>query len=112
MTVDIDFVLLLRVAEIPRLRAVFPEDSFYVPPDETLVAEITRSDNGMFNLIHHGGMLKADFFLVKNDPLHRWALEHPLHARLHRLGSPFHRRERRAPCPRPQWAVCQLPDRS
>jgi hypothetical protein len=30
----------------------------------------------MFNLIHHGGMLKADIFVVKNDPLHRWALRH------------------------------------
>lgn len=76
MTIDIDFVLLLHAADIPKLRSVFPEDRFYIPPTEMLLTEITRSDAGMFNLIHHDGMLKADIFLVKNDPLHRWALEH------------------------------------
>lgn len=75
MTMDIDFVVMLRVADIPTLRAVFPEEQFYIPPTETLLAEITRGDAGMFNLIHHGGMLKADIFIAKNDPLHRWALQ-------------------------------------
>jgi hypothetical protein len=51
MTVDIDFVLLLRVADIAKLRAVFPESHYYIPPTETLIAEITRIDGGMFNLI-------------------------------------------------------------
>lgn len=82
MTVDIDFVLLLRTADVPKLRAVFPEEKYYIPPSETLVEEITRGDAGMFNLIHHDGMLKADIFIVKNDPLHRWALQHRRHAEM------------------------------
>jgi hypothetical protein len=74
MTVDIDFVLLVRAADIPKLRAAFPEDHFSIPSTETLHGEIARADAGMFNLIHHDGMLKADIFVAKDDPLHRWAL--------------------------------------
>jgi hypothetical protein len=76
MTVDIDFVLLLRVADICKLRAVFPEDRFYIPPTEMLIDEVQRGEQGMFNLIHHDGMLKADVFIVAHDPLHHWALKH------------------------------------
>jgi hypothetical protein len=76
MTVDIDFVVLLRVTDIGKLRAAFPDDKYYVPPTETLIKEITRGERGMFNLICHAGMLEADIFIATNDPLHRWAMEH------------------------------------
>jgi len=152
MTVDIDFVLLLRAADIPKLRAAFPEDHFYIPPTETLRSEINRADAGMFNLIHHDGMLKADIFVAKDDPLHRWALQHRRHAEmtngvklwvsppeyviLRKLesyrdgGSGKHLRDIRfmLACTEvdlqfievnverlslaPQWAECQLPERS
>lgn len=82
MTMDIDFVLLLSAADVPALRAVFSEEQFYIPPTEMLLSEITRGDAGMFNLIHHEGMLKADIFIAKNDPLHRWALQHRRHAEM------------------------------
>jgi hypothetical protein len=74
MTLDIDIVLLLRVEDIAQLRALFPSKHFYVPPTEMLIHEI--KGGGMFNLIHQEGMLKADIFVAKNDPLHQWALEH------------------------------------
>ncbi len=81
-TVDIDFVLLLRLTDIAKLRAAFPEESYYVPPMDTLLFEATRGERGMFNLIHRDGMLKADVFIAARDPLHLWALEHRRHASL------------------------------
>lgn len=76
LTVDIDFVLLLRVTDIDRLRAVFPEEQYYIPSPEVLLSEAQRGERGMFNVIHHEGMLKADVFLAARDPLHHWALKH------------------------------------
>ena len=76
LTVDIDFVLLLRVADIGKLRAVFPDEHYYIPPTGVLIAEAQRGERGMFNVIHHEGMLKADVFVAARDPLHHWALKH------------------------------------
>ncbi len=76
LTKDIDFVLLLRRDDIRALRAQFPDDRFYVPPDETLIVEAQRAHRGMFNLIDHHGMARADVFIAARDPLHKWALEH------------------------------------
>ena len=76
LTADIDVVLLLGLKDIAALRAAFPDDAFYVPPEETLRLEIARSVRGMFNLIHHSSQFKADIYLAARDPLHAWALEH------------------------------------
>ena len=76
LTADIDVVLLLKTADIGRLRTVFPDAEYYVPPDETLFAEISRSVRGAFNLIHHASQFKADIYLAAQDPLHDWALKH------------------------------------
>lgn len=74
LTADIDVVLLMRMEDIARLRAVFPDSEYYVPPDETLRLEAARSTRGMFNLIHHASQFKADVYLAARDPLHVWAL--------------------------------------
>lgn len=76
LTADIDIVLLLRVGDIAALKAAFPESTYYVPPDEMLRIEVSRSSRGMFNLIHHASQFKADIYLAARDPLHAWALEH------------------------------------
>jgi hypothetical protein len=76
LTADIDVVLVLGVKDIAALRAAFPGDAYYVPPEETLHLEIARSARGMFNLIHHSTLFKADIYLAARDPLHAWALEH------------------------------------
>jgi hypothetical protein len=76
LTADIDVVLLLRLEDIAALRATFPDENYYVPPDDTLRLELTRSSRGMFNLIHHASSFKADVYLAGRDPLHAWALEH------------------------------------
>jgi hypothetical protein len=76
LTADIDVVLLLGAADISSLRAAFPEREYYVPPEETLRLELSRSSRGMFNLIHHATQFKADIYLAARDPLHAWALAH------------------------------------
>jgi hypothetical protein len=76
LTADIDVVLLLRTPELPALQAAFPESEYYVPPEETLRLEVSRSIRGMFNLIHHATQFKADIYLAQRDPLHAWALGH------------------------------------
>ena len=76
LTADIDVVLLLAPGDIQRLRAVFPEAEYYVPPQETLLAETSRGARGAFNLIHHTTLFKADIYIAARDPLHAWALQH------------------------------------
>jgi hypothetical protein len=76
LTADVDVVLLAKVADIAALRAAFPDDAYYVPPDETLRLQLARAGRGMFNLIHHASQFKADIYLAARDPLHAWALAH------------------------------------
>jgi hypothetical protein len=74
LTADVDIVLLLRLRDIAALRQAFPDDLYYVPPDETLRLEMRRDTRGMFNLIHHASQFKADIYLAARDPLHAFAL--------------------------------------
>lgn len=76
LTADIDVVLLLSINQVAALRTAFPEDAYYVPPDETLLAEVGRGSRGTFNLIHHASHFKADIYVAGHDPLHTWALKH------------------------------------
>jgi hypothetical protein len=76
LTADIDVVLLMKTEDIFRLRHTFPETEYYVPPDETLYAELARNVRGSFNLIHHATQFKADIYIAASDPLHAWALAH------------------------------------
>lgn len=75
-THDIDLVLLLKVSEIGKFRAAFPESEYYVPPTEVLVGELHRGQRGCLNLFHHESGFKADLFFVVRDPLHLWAMQH------------------------------------
>jgi len=76
LTADIDVVLLLKIRDIATFRSAFPDDAYYVPPDNTLWLELARDSRGTFNLIHHASQFKADIYLAARDPLHAWALEH------------------------------------
>ena len=62
-TRDIDFVLLLRIEDIQALRSAFPDDDFYLPPVEVLIAEARRSHRGMCNIINNTEIAKADVFI-------------------------------------------------
>jgi len=37
--------------------------------------EVGRAGGGHFNIVHRDTALRADVYLVGNDPLHAWALE-------------------------------------
>ena len=72
-TRDIDVVLELRRVDTPRLATAFRGGDFYVPPEEVLQEECTRSRGGHFNIIHRDTALRADVYLAGDDPLHAWA---------------------------------------
>lgn len=76
LTADIGIVLLLQARDLAALKAAFPDDAYYVPPDDTMRRELERDSRGMFNLIHHASQFKADIYLAARDPLHAWALQH------------------------------------
>ena len=72
-TRDIDVVLELRGANIGRLALAFATGDFYVPTDEVLEEEAARPRGGHFNVIHGETALRADVYLMGDDPLHAWA---------------------------------------
>jgi hypothetical protein len=72
VTNDIDFVVFLRLADISRLPEAYPSPEFYLPPQDTIAAEVTREEKGQFNVIHPGSGLKADFYIVRRDELDSW----------------------------------------
>jgi hypothetical protein len=76
LTHDIDLVLALQQSQIESLLKSFPLDAFYAPPSEALILEVQRASRAHFNLIHHATGFKADCYLVGNDPLHIWAMQH------------------------------------
>lgn len=72
-TNDLDVVLELKRADLPRLRAAFPEADYYLPPDEVIEVELRRALRGHLNALHHESGFKADLYPVGNDALHHWA---------------------------------------
>ncbi len=72
-TRDIDVVLALGRPDVPRLAAEFQGGDFYVPPTEVLETEAARAQGGHFYIIHRDTALRADVYLVGDDPLHAWA---------------------------------------
>jgi hypothetical protein len=79
VTHDVDLVVFLRAADIPRLPEACPLPEFYVPPAEVLAAEAARATNGQFNVIHTTSGLKADFHTANRDELHSWAFRNVRH---------------------------------
>ncbi len=73
-THDIDMVIELEPEDAERLEEAFPIEEFYCPPSEIIRLEISRSQRGHFNLIHHKTGFKADIYLSGQDKLHLWAL--------------------------------------
>ena len=75
LTHDVDIILHLRPADVPRLAPAFPAPDFYLPPAEVITLEMSRAQRGHFNVIHLDTGFKADFYLCGRDALHLWALE-------------------------------------
>lgn len=74
-TRDIDLVLELREGDSGRLLDAFSPDDFYRPPLEVIREEIRRPRHGHFNIIHRDTALRADVYLMGDDPFHLWAFE-------------------------------------
>ena len=81
-TRDIDLVVRLEARDASRFAEGWTESEFYVPPIEVIAEESRRPAHGHFNISHHETALRADVYLSANDPLSRWALEHPVHRRI------------------------------
>jgi hypothetical protein len=79
VTHDIDFVVFLRADDASKLAQIFPTPQFYVPPRESIIAEISRERHGQFNIIHADSGLKADFYTAGRDDLHAWAFRNVRH---------------------------------
>lgn len=72
-TNDLDVVIELKAADLPRLRSAFPESDYYLPPDEVIQVELSRARRGHLNALHPVSGFKADLYPIGDDPLHRWA---------------------------------------
>jgi hypothetical protein len=72
-TNDLDVVIALKFADLPRLRRAFPETDYYLPPDEVIAVELNRAQRGHLNALHHDSGFKADLYPMAQDVLHQWA---------------------------------------
>lgn len=61
-TNDLDLVIQIGTDDASRLVAAFPEDKFYVPPIEVVLAELGRAHGAHLNIIALEGMTKADLY--------------------------------------------------
>ena len=73
LTHGVDVAVFLNSNDIQKLIEVFPETEFYLPPLETMLAEIAREHSGHFNLIHLDTGFKADLYPTGRDELNAWA---------------------------------------
>ena len=76
LTNDLDVVLRMTPADAPRVAFAFASTDTYVPPVEVLEVEAGRRLHGHFNVIHGPSSLRADVYIVGDDPLHAWGLDH------------------------------------
>jgi hypothetical protein len=76
LTNDVDFVAFLNEADIRKLPEIFPSADFYLPPIETIMAEVAREQRGHFNIIHKETSFKADVYPTGRDELNAWAFRH------------------------------------
>ena len=75
LTNDIDVVMELTPTEVEPFAKLFPLEQFYCPPSEVILVEISRSQRGHFNLIHHETGYKADIYTLGRDKLNHWGLD-------------------------------------
>lgn len=74
LTNDVDLVVRLAPGDAQTLISAFAQNDYYVPPLEVIEEERRRARHGHFNIIHHHTALRADVYLVGEDPLHEWAM--------------------------------------
>lgn len=83
LTHDVDVVVELSVGDdLQRLEQAFPLSDFYLPPEEVLAVEVSRSHRGHFNILHHDTGFKADIYVRGRDLLHDWAFPRRRHLQM------------------------------
>lgn len=76
LTNDVDVVLALRPNDASRLANAFASPEYYVPPVEVIAEEAARSRGGHFNVLHMDDALRADVYLLGDDALGAWGMQH------------------------------------
>ncbi len=76
LTLDVDLLVALDPTQVGSLISAFPEEDFYLPPEEVLLAESMRDQRGHFNIIHQHSALRADCYLSGKSDLAMWELTH------------------------------------
>jgi len=74
MTNDVDLVVRLGPGDAETLISAFASPEYSVLPLEVLEEERQRPRYGHLNIIHRDTALRADIYLVGDDPLHEWAM--------------------------------------
>src|SRR5437899_9392286 len=62
LTHDVDFVVYLNQQDVQRLTEIFPPSDYYVPPADTLIADLRQIRPSSFNIIHMDSGFKADMY--------------------------------------------------
>jgi hypothetical protein len=75
LTNDVDIIVMLTDEATRVFPVLYPETSYYCPPQEVLTVEARRRSRGHFNVIHMESGSKADFYIAYN-PLHQWGMAH------------------------------------
>jgi hypothetical protein len=73
LTNDVALVVFPNEDDIRRLPEIFPSTDFYLPPHETIIAELARPERGSFNIIHMDTSFKADIYLTGRSEFNAWA---------------------------------------
>ena len=66
-TNDVDLVIQIHADQAHRLIEAFPQDHFYLPPEEVLLAELGRGHGAHLNVIAMDSMIKADLYPLPAD---------------------------------------------
>jgi hypothetical protein len=74
MTNDVDIVIDLTPDNAYKLHRAYSSSDFYAPPADVMATE-AESGEGQFNVVHLDSVMRADFYVAGDDPLHRWALD-------------------------------------
>ena len=88
MTNDVDIVIDLTPDNAHKLHRAYASSDFYAPPADVMAAE-AEGDDGQFNDVHLDSVMRADFYIAGNDPLHRWALDNRQMERVSGIELPF-----------------------
>src|SRR5437763_1345107 len=75
VTNEVDIVAETAARHASAFMKAFPPASYYVPPEEVLQVELSRSRHGHFNIIHNDTGLRADIYVAGDDTLNAWGLE-------------------------------------